>query len=175
MSSDKDLWDEVAKTTKPLSPKARDTSATPTPARLKNTSATIPPSKPTKPKSPVSSTPLPRPRPPANTNPMGFDSRVLKDIKKGKKKIDARLDLHGLTQNEARKKILIFLENSRARDHRLLLIITGRGRDGEGVLHRNVPRWLSSPPFSPLVSHFEPAHDRHGGDGALYVQPRRIR
>ena len=60
-------------------------------------------------------------------------------------------------------------------DKRLVLIVTGKGKDGEGVLRREVPRWLSQSPFSNLVSGYEIASIQHGGSGALYVQVKRLR
>jgi DNA-nicking Smr family endonuclease len=94
----------------------------------------------------------------------------------GKHEIDARLDLHGLTQSEAHAALLRFLRNAHARDVRLVLVITGKGRGGEpGVLRRQVPQWLGLPEFRSLVIGFEDAHIAHGGEGALYVRVRRAR
>src|ERR1019366_4885255 len=93
-----------------------------------------------------------------------------------KQAIDARLDLHGLTQSEAHAALLRFLRSAGARDARLVLVITGKGRGGEpGVLRRQVPQWLGLPEFRSLVLGFEDAHVTHGGEGALYVRLRRAR
>jgi DNA-nicking Smr family endonuclease len=97
-------------------------------------------------------------------------------VARGKQAIDARLDLHGLTQSEAHSALLRFLRNAQALDARLLLVITGKGRGGEpGVLRRQVPQWLSLPEFRTFVVGFEDAHITHGGEGALYVRLRRSR
>jgi DNA-nicking Smr family endonuclease len=67
---------------------------------------------------------------------------------------------------------------ARARDARLVLVITGKGgrSAGErGVLKRYVPQWLNLPEFRTLVIGFEEAHIAHGGEGALYVRVRRTR
>ncbi len=97
-------------------------------------------------------------------------------VARGKEPIDARLDLHGLTQSEAHAALLRFLRNAHARDARLVLVITGKGRGGEpGVLRRQVPHWLGLPEFRALVVGFEDAHIAHGGEGALYVRVRRTR
>jgi DNA-nicking Smr family endonuclease len=99
-------------------------------------------------------------------------------VARGKEAIDGRLDLHGLTQNEAHAALLRFLRTATARDARLVLVITGKGGRGEGergVLKRQVPQWLSLPEFRTLIIGFEQAHVAHGGEGALYIRVRRIR
>ena len=99
-------------------------------------------------------------------------------VARGKEPIDGRLDLHGLTQNEAHTVLLRFLQAATTRDARLVLVITGKGGRGEGdrgVLKRQVPHWLNLPEFRALVIGFEEAHVAHGGEGALYVRVRRTR
>lgn len=44
-----------------------------------------------------------------------------------------------------------------------------------GVLKQMVPRWLGQPEAAALIAHTQPAHVRHGGDGALYVYLRKRR
>ncbi|MCC0016043.1 MAG: Smr/MutS family protein [Rhodobiaceae bacterium] len=96
---------------------------------------------------------------------------------------DARIDLHGLRQTEAHHRLLAFLRHAQETGSRVVLIITGKGRDvgdtgewwseGErGVLRRAVPAWLATPPFRHLVAGFQPAARGHGGEGAFYVQLR---
>jgi DNA-nicking Smr family endonuclease len=110
----------------------------------------------------------------APLSPLG--RRMKQRVARGKQAIDARLDLHGLTQSEAHGELLRFLRNANARDARLVLVITGKGRGGEpGVLRRQVPQWLSLPEFRSYVVGFEDAHIAHGGEGALYVRVRRAR
>jgi DNA-nicking Smr family endonuclease len=104
--------------------------------------------------------------------------RARSRVARGKQAIDARLDLHGLTQDEAHGALLRFLRAASARDARLVLVITGkggRGDGGRGVLRRQVPQWLGLPEFRSLVIGFEDAHVAHGGEGALYVRVRRAR
>jgi DNA-nicking Smr family endonuclease len=102
--------------------------------------------------------------------------RIRARVARGKEAIDGRLDLHGLTQSEAHSALLHFLRSATARDARLVLVITGKGRGGEpGVLRRQVPQWLGLPEFRSLVVGFEDAHVAHGGEGALYVRVRRAR
>ena len=123
-------------------------------------------------------TTLPPPKqPPPLTPPLApLGRRMRARVARGKQAIDGRLDLHGLTQSEAHSALLHFLRNAIARDARLVLVITGKGRGGEpGVLRRQVPQWLGLPDFRPLVIGFEDAHVAHGGEGALYVRVRRVR
>jgi DNA-nicking Smr family endonuclease len=102
--------------------------------------------------------------------------RMKRGVARGKQAIDARLDLHGLTQAQAHSALLRFLRSAHARDARLVLVITGKGRGGEpGVLRRHVPQWLGLPEFRSFVVGFEDAHVAHGGEGALYVRLRRAR
>jgi DNA-nicking Smr family endonuclease len=98
--------------------------------------------------------------------------------------VDARIDLHGLTQSPAHRKLLHFLEAAQADGARMVLVITGKGKPGEpggygfqerGVLRRAVPDWLRSAAFQPIVSGFSEAGRRHGGAGAIYVRLRRRR
>src|ERR1700674_3698403 len=114
-----------------------------------------------------------KPAPPP-LEPLG--RRMRGRVARGKHAIDGKLDLHGFTQHEAHAVLLRFLRNAGARDARLVLVITGKGRGGEpGVLKRQVPQWLSLPEFRSLVIGFEDAHIAHGGEGALYVRLRRQR
>ena len=115
-----------------------------------------------------------KPAAPPPLAPLG--RRMKQRVARGKEAIAARLDLHGLTQAQAHSALLHFLHNAHAREARLVLVITGKGRGGEpGVLRRQVPQWLGLPEFRSLVIGFEDAHVAHGGEGALYVRLRRAR
>jgi DNA-nicking Smr family endonuclease len=106
--------------------------------------------------------------------PLGRRARTR--ITRGREAIDARLDLHGLTQSEAHARLLHFLRSAASRGARLVLVITGKGARGEeerGVLKRQVPQWLRLPEFRSLVIGYEDAHAADGGEGALYVRLRR--
>jgi len=107
--------------------------------------------------------------------------RLKQRVARGREAIDARLDLHGLTQTEAHAALLRFLHRAQADGAKIALVVTGKGtgkgsdQRESGVLKRQVPMWLSLPQFRPLVVGFEDAHVGHGGQGALYVRLRRIR
>jgi DNA-nicking Smr family endonuclease len=130
-----------------------------------------------------SAAPHPRVRhdpPPAKALPLApFDRRLKQRVARGRDAIDARIDLHGMTQREAHAALIRFLRRAQADDARIALIVTGKGAGeglGErGVLRRQVPLWLALPEFRPLIVGFEEAHVSHGGQGALYVRLRRAR
>lgn len=103
-----------------------------------------------------------------------IEERVLKRLAKGRQNVDARIDLHGYTQDRARAVLLEFLQNSRAQGHRLVLVITGKGNENQGVLRRNVPLWLDTSPFAQHINGRRIAHISHGGAGALYVRLRKF-
>ena len=119
--------------------------------------------------------PTPHPRPPALP---AIDRKTIRRLGTGQLDIDARLDLHGLTQDEAHRALRAFLAACRNRGDRFTLVITGKGgaasidHGDRGVLRRNVPRWLAEPDLAPLVVGIAPAAVRHGGSGALYVRVR---
>ena len=112
---------------------------------------------------------------PAKAPPSGpVPSATDRQTRRGRVAVDARLDLHGLTQERARGELATTLMRASKRGHRCVLVITGKGRGGEGVLRAQLPRWLSQPDLRPLVSRLAPAHARHGGSGAFYVFLREV-
>jgi DNA-nicking Smr family endonuclease len=130
---------------------------------------------------PVASGPVVAAKREANSQPMPapLDRRLKQRLARGRVEIDARIDLHGLTQAQAHHALAIFLRTASMRGANVVLVITGKGGaagDSErGVLRRQVPHWLTSNELRGLVVGFAPAHIAHGGDGALYVRIRRSR
>jgi len=106
-----------------------------------------------------------------------LDRPTLDKLARGRMPIEGRVDLHGLTQDEAHGLLYSFLARAHAGGVRYVLVITGKGSSsgGDGVLRRSVPAWLSTPLFRPLVSSHDHAARNHGGAGALYVRLRRTR
>jgi DNA-nicking Smr family endonuclease len=167
---DEALWDGFVRSIRPLrrSQKTPAGKKTSEPAAAKTPRAQRPP-----------------PAPPAP--PLApLERRLKQRVASGRAPIDARIDLHGLTQNEAYAALLRFLHQAHAGGGRIALVVTGTGgkgggggshdRAGErGVLRRQVPLWLELPAFRALVVGFDNAHAGHGGDGALYVRLRRRR
>lgn len=107
--------------------------------------------------------------------PGPVDRGTLARLKKGQVEIDARIDLHGMDQRAAFGALMGFVDMSLKNGRRTLLVITGKGPAGGGVLRRGAPEWLRSSPFGPRILAISSAHARHGGDGAFYVMLRRNR
>jgi DNA-nicking Smr family endonuclease len=169
------LWESVAKQTKPLRKKLRaaKAAAEPSAAEMPVAAKPIPP-----PKS-LPSAAMPRPAKPEAPPLAPLGRRERSQLSRGRKEIDARLDLHGMTQTRAHRALSGFLQRAHSDGLTFVLIITGKGKMGaeseRGVLRRQVPQWLSLPEFRSLVVGFEEAHVGHGGEGALYVRIRRSR
>ncbi|RWO54556.1 Smr/MutS family protein [Mesorhizobium sp.] len=106
-----------------------------------------------------------------------LDEPTLEKLSKGRLPIEGRVDLHGLSQDEAYSLLFSFLHRAHAGGIRYVLVITGKGSSsgGDGILRRAVPAWLSTPAFRPLVSSHDHAARKHGGSGALYIRLRRAR
>lgn len=116
-------------------------------------------------------------RAPALDRFSGIDRANAERLKRGLHRIEARLDLHGMTQSEAHRALFAFVHASRDAGLRCVLVITGRGfgPNGPGVLKSSVPRWLEQPVLRRQLLAIAPAQPRHGGAGALYVLLRRQR
>ncbi|MDJ0933601.1 Smr/MutS family protein [Breoghania sp.] len=183
---EKQLWQQVVKALTPLPGKSFHAEEPETPPADLN--GEVPPSpkrtqiapSALRPRSSTSapsrkSGPLPAPKVPALAP---LDRRMRQKVARGKTGIDARIDLHGMTQDEAHGRLRRFLSTAQVKGHRLVLVITGKGGrsgSGEGVLRRMVPMWLSRPEFRALVIDFDEADIGHGGAGALYVRVRRTK
>lgn len=94
-------------------------------------------------------------------------------IAREREEIGARIDLHGLTQDRARAALDGFLLRAFDDGWRAVLVITGKGVQGDGILRRRVPEWLGAPHLTHIVAGISEAHRRHGGEGALYVALKR--
>lgn len=134
----------------------------------------------TAPAHPAQAVPSPRPRPQpelTHGSRADIDRRKAERLSRGKLPIEATLDLHGLRQAEAHRRLEQFLAESQAAGKRCVLIVTGKGLHKEegGVLRANVPRWLNEAPNRARVLSFDYAQQKHGGTGALYVLLRRRR
>jgi DNA-nicking Smr family endonuclease len=165
------LWESVAKQTKPLRKKPRAAKA-----EVPSAPAEAPAKPAAFPKPLVAASRAPKPEPPPLA-PLGRRERS--QLSRGRKEIDARLDLHGMTQTRAHRALSNFLQRAHSDGLTFVLIITGKGKTGaeseRGVLRRQVPQWLGLPEFRSLVVGFEEAHVGHGGGGALYVRIRRAK
>lgn len=123
-----------------------------------------------------------RSSPPALAPLAPLEQRLKRRLTSGKAQVDDVLDLHGLTQAQAHRRLNHFLWRSAENGAKLVLIITGKGAaittdenhaTERGVLRRNTPHWLRSPELRAIVLSVEEAGRPHGGAGALYVRLRR--
>lgn len=106
----------------------------------------------------------------------GLDARILRRMRRGHYSIQAHCDLHGLTREEAKKELNLFIEESHRRGRRLVLVVCGRGlhsKDQIPVLREGLRIWLSRGRISRYVLAFTSAQRSDGGTGAVYVLLRR--
>ncbi len=94
-------------------------------------------------------------------------------IAREREEIGGRVDLHGMTQDRARATLERFLDQAWREGWRAVLVITGKGVQGDGVLRRRAPDWLGAPHLAHIVAGISEAHRRHGGEGAIYVALKR--
>ena len=116
--------------------------------------------------------PTTRPKPSASP-PEGIEPRRRQRLVRERDDLEARLDLHGMTQDRARAALHGFIQRAYDTGVRSVLVITGRGYTGDGVLRRYTPEWLSEPAVRGMVAGVSLADRRHGGEGALYVALKR--
>jgi len=162
-SDEKQLWRRVAASVKPRRPQPKHVEEeAPTPVRA------VKPLAPTPAVKRVAAPRLaPKPEPPLANR--GAEKRV----RRGKLEIDATLDLHGHTQESGYAALARFQQSAQRREARVVLVVTGVGRTGEGVLRKRLPDWLAARELKPLISGYAQAHRAHGGSGAYYVFLRR--
>jgi DNA-nicking Smr family endonuclease len=184
------LWDHATRSLAPVKVKPRVTETAPAvPARSPESTPPLQPASKSAPKAVPRLAPTPPRRPPPPLPRTDLDRRHTRRIASGKVEIDARIDLHGLRQSDAHMRLRGFLLDAHARGLKTVLVITGKGGEAQkgdympdafgqprrGVLRRNVPAWLDEPDLRAVVVGYTTAGVRHGGEGALYVQLRRLR
>jgi DNA-nicking Smr family endonuclease len=106
----------------------------------------------------------------------GVDRRLAQRLHRGDYAVQAHIDLHGHTVEEAKVAVDRFLTAAYAAGQRCILLIHGRGRnskDNRPVLKEQVRIWLSHGRLSRLVLAFATAPITNGGAGAVYVLLRR--
>lgn len=173
---DRILWRRVAKTVTPLPGRlhaaefeppqiiddSRDGNAGAGAEKISPADASRPPTRPSR----LAGT--------ANHRPL-IDRPVREKIARGRIELEARIDLHGMTQHQAHTLLLNFLHQAFQQRIRHVLVITGKGSShgSDGILHKSVPEWFATPSFRPFVSGYSSAARQHGGNGALYVRIRR--
>jgi DNA-nicking Smr family endonuclease len=161
------LWAAVAKTVRPARGRTIPTADEDAPSV---------PAKP-KPAKPAARTPIAaaaaKRKPLARAVPDAIEPGRKRRIVRERDPIEARIDLHGLGQFEAQDRLAVFLARAQAMGLRAVLVITGKGTRGDGIIRRRTPEWLADPALRDIVAGFSQAHHRHGGEGALYVAIKR--
>jgi DNA-nicking Smr family endonuclease len=137
------------------------------------------PLKPGKPFLPPYQAPAPGSPPPDRA----VDPAIHRKVRRGRIEIDGTIDLHGMTQEQAREALRRYIGARAARGDRTLLVITGKGArtdndyiaamNERGILRTMLPIWLSEPGLGHFVSGWSIAARGHGGEGAWYVRLRR--
>ena len=117
--------------------------------------------------------------PPTKEKPiLKMDQKAFSKMTRGRLEPEATLDLHGYTLAQAYPLLVQFIQRNFHANRRLVLVITGKGKkhkpladehEGNGILRKQVPLWLSSPPCKTKILQVCQAHIKHGGSGALYV------
>ena len=190
--ADTDLWGRVSATIRPISP-AKTKRVVPQHRTLKSslsqTKSQNRPSNVSEPLSPMANAgllngneipkaPYPNMVPTASKRTRhvtlaALDQKEVRRVRRGHIEIDATLDLHGMTLANAYHRLCQFTAEAQRRQYRWLLVITGKGTAGRGVIRENFPLWLNDAPLNQMVVGYHVAQPAHGGGGAFYVRLRR--
>jgi DNA-nicking Smr family endonuclease len=167
------LWALVAATVRPLP--GRTVEIPPETAVAIEPPAARAPSKAPLPFVPAAHQARPRvaPKPPPIAQPGDIEPGRKRRLTRERDPLELVLDLHGLDQDRARTVLHRFLQRAQDDGARAVLVITGKGVQGDGILRRRAPEWLADPAVRGVVAGVSEAHHRHGGAGALYVAIKR--
>lgn len=185
---DNALWEHVAASVTPLKGKRKTTGTTDKTTSSQNTKAETKKAPSAKPAAKTKTVPVATPQrstrdvaskappPPSSTRTSGgFDRATETKLRKGQLEIEGKIDLHGMTQDEAYRALSRFVARAHAQHKRTVLVITGKGRvsQGGGVLRRLLPMWVAEADLKPCVLACTPAAIKDGGDGAFYLRLRK--
>jgi DNA-nicking Smr family endonuclease len=159
-SDERALWRETMRGVTPLHPEPPEEIIVPPPTPPRETKSRR-----------VPATVQPAPPVRAAKTIDALDRRTATRLKRGTLTIEARLDLHGMTQTEAHDALARFIARAQKHGSRAVLVVTGKS----GVLHGTVPRWLEEGDNRGRIVAIRRAHAQHGGEGALYLMLRRVR
>lgn len=185
---DRALWKQVAATAKPMdrsgAPAIRDQSTPLAPDLPRHPSKTTPdPIQPFRVGEKTSTSFRSGPET-SGSPPIRMDHATYRRMVRGRLKPEGRIDLHGMTLAEAHPALMSFLFEAAEAGKRLVLVITGKGKDRDsggpipirrGILRSQVPAWMAAAPLNALILDIREAHQRHGGGGAFYVYLKRGR
>jgi DNA-nicking Smr family endonuclease len=159
------LWAKVAATVRP-----RPGRSAPTPLLAEALVQTPPPAAP---HAAVHARPVAAKTRAKPASPEAIEPGRLRRLTRERDEIGPRLDLHGLNQDQALVALAGFLRRAQEEGWRSVLVITGKGLSGDGVLRRRAPEWFAAPGLRERIAGVSIAHRRHGGDGAFYVALKR--
>lgn len=102
----------------------------------------------------------------------GIQHGVLRNLRTGKYSVEASLDLHQHSVEQARKAVNDFIGDSLSHRLRCVLVThgTGEGREQPALLKSCVAHWL---PQIDAVQAFHSAQKHHGGAGSTYIMLRK--
>lgn len=111
----------------------------------------------------------------------GLDSHWDRRVKAGRLDPDLTLDLHGHTLDTAYDRIMAGIDQARAMNARVVLVVAGRERPVDpadrmakrGAIRAKLLDWLAASRHADAITAVRRAHIRHGGEGALYLILRR--
>ena len=179
-ADDTALWEQVTKSVTEL-PSRRNTvflkeeaRTVADPAATAKKAAKKPVAKQT-PKAPPAKPPAPRPADLRLGERSGIDRSNARRLQRGQMALEDRLDLHGLSKEQAHRQLIAFISRAVQQNLRHVLVITGKGRDGQGVLRHEVPLWLKDAPLAGYINAISQAQPQDGGAGALYIRLKRQR
>lgn len=184
-SGEQAAWAHLAASVKPLPGKKRPSP----PAAPKPPAPELQPAPPEAPDKPLK--PLPKPRPTLPKPPpvppfrgrdeAGLDSHWDRRVKAGRLEPDLTLDLHGHTLDTAYDRVMSALDQARAMNARVVLVVAGRERPVDpadrmtrrGAIRAKLLDWLAASRHAEAIAAVRRAHIRHGGEGALYLVLKR--
>lgn len=186
---DRALWERLVATVEPLPEKrgrhVRRRDAAAAPQAAVETAVSPPRPAPPVPRPGIAAAAKPPASPPKPPPMVPLERRAVRRLKSGRNDVEDRLDLHGMTQEAAKARLMAFLARAQAGGLKTVLVITGKGGGSvvpldfaepeRGILRRMVPVWLAMPAARALVVGYSEATISHGGSGALYVTIRRPR
>lgn len=105
--------------------------------------------------------------------PQSLDVNQDRKVRRGQVTIDSKIDLHDMTLAQAEPALHRAIMRASNRNHKCVLVVTGKGMRLEGKLRRAFPGWISDTAIRPLIATYAQAHIRHGGSGAWYVFLKR--
>ncbi|WP_299786666.1 Smr/MutS family protein [uncultured Marivita sp.] len=181
---ERELWQKVAHSTKPLPQALRRAADAPKPTvrrKPEREEVDLPTAFGIGSKASLPTGQITTPQPAPRAKP-SMDKKTFGKMRRGKLVPEARIDLHGMTLDQAHPALTRFILTSTSRGFRLVLVITGKGQRDDphdpmprqrGILKRQVPMWLRMAPLNSAVLDVAEAHIRHGGGGAYYVYLRK--